>query len=229
MFQDWDRKWRADPAPLTVLTRRWTDSAEVQEIVNGMSAEDKELFNTRDITQGIAREISQENAQATLTASSVARALTWTEIRKDATTQRCLTDLNRDVTAQLMRIDLLSDEAVLAIQDKWLARDYSWFQADKLNDRYLSCVDGVQPPTPVPTPAPTRRTCKSRKLNPCTAPPIDWYQPRCSERHGSGWNKVGWQHCAGVGGGRYRCEKTWTCSQRHDAANCCGRVADEWR
>ena len=30
MFQDWDRSWRAHPAPLAVVTRRWSDSAEVQ-------------------------------------------------------------------------------------------------------------------------------------------------------------------------------------------------------
>jgi len=224
MFQDWDRSWRASPSPLTVQTRRWIDSAEVQEVVNTMSAENKELFNVPDLTQAIQREISDENARIVLTDTSLRKALTWNEIRDDGATQACLNGLSRDVSAKLMRIDLLDEVAVLTIQQQWLAGDYSWFDAASLQARYLSCVEGVvvtDPPTPAPTPAPTQRTCTSNKKNPCTAHPIDWYQPSCSNRHGSGYVKVGWEHCSAVFGGRYLCRRTWTCSQSWNGGDCC--------
>ena len=81
-----------------------------------MSAENKELFNVPDLTQAIPREISDENARIVLTDTSLRKALTWNEIRKDGETQACLNDLNRDVSAKLMLIDSLDEVAKLTIQ-----------------------------------------------------------------------------------------------------------------
>jgi len=224
MFEAWDSSWRANPSPITVITRRWSDSTEVQGLLNSMSAADKELFNVPDVTPAMSREISQENAQVALVDTSLKKAQTWNEIKGDQDRLSCLTALSRDVSAQLMRIDMLKDADVLIIQQQWLAGDYSWFVAGVLNDRYLRCVKGVQvptpAPTPVPTPAPQPRNCKSLKKNKCTAHPIDWYQPSCSI-HGQGYKRSGWEHCSAVFGGRYLCQKTWTCSQQHDANDCC--------
>jgi len=224
MFEAWDGSWRENPAPITVITRRWIDSVDVQSIINSMSAADKELFNVPDVSGAMSSEISNENAQLALVDASLRRALVWNEIQSDSTRLSCLNSLSRDVSAQLMRIDLLTDSDVLIIQQQWLAGNYSWFVANSLNARYLSCVDGVTPPTPaptpVPTPAPTTRDCNDIKKNPCTAHPIDWYQPKCTI-HGSGYREVGWEHCSAIFGGRYLCQKLWTCSQRHDAPNCC--------
>jgi len=223
MFKDWDGSWRAHPAPITVVTRRWTDSADVQDVLNSKSPEDREIFNVADITHAISTQISNENAQVTLTASSVRRAQAWREIENDPAVQTCLNDLSRDVTAQLVRIDLLDDLEILTIQLKWLAGDYTWFKADSLNARYVQCVDSVEvtpAPTPVPTPAPTQKTCTDTKRNGCTAHPIDWYQADCST-HGAGYTRIGWEYCSTVFSGRYICRRTWTCSQAHDAPDCC--------
>lgn len=76
-------------------------------------------------------------------------------------------------------------------------------------------------PTPAPAPLPTWKPCKDTKRNYCTAHPIDWYQPSCSSAHGSGYVKVSWEHCNTVFSARYICERIWTCTQDHGAADCC--------
>jgi len=158
MFTDWDRSWRTNPAPLTIATRRWVDSADIQEVVNTMSAADRELFNSPDISQAIQREISDENAKVSLTDTSVRQALTWGEIQDDQATQSCLNNVRRDITAKLMHIDLLDEPAVLMIQQQYLGGDYSWFEAGRLHDRYMDCVRDVEPtdaPTEEPGPSDT--------------------------------------------------------------------------
>merc|ERR1711920_962573 len=40
MFRSWDSTWRTSPAPLTLLTRRWIDLVEVQEVVFGLPADE---------------------------------------------------------------------------------------------------------------------------------------------------------------------------------------------
>jgi len=224
MFQAWDSSWRANPAPQTIITRRWADSAEVQSIINSMSDADKELFNVPDVTQAMSREITEENAKCALVDSSLRKALTWNELQGDQARLSCLRALSRDVSAQMMRIDLLTDSDVLIIQQQWLSGNYSWFVARSLHDRYLGCVDGVQAPTPaptpVPTPAPKKRNCSSIKKNKCTAHPLKWYQAKCSI-HGQGYKRIGWERCGA--GGKDICEKLWTCTQRHGASDCCRR------
>merc|ERR1719330_2043264 len=152
MFQDWDNSWRSSPAPLTVVTRRWIDSAEVQGIINSMPAEDQALFQSPDVSAAIRREISKENAMVTLVDTSVKKALTWREIRDYPACKGCLENLERDVTRKLILIDQLDDATLWVIQEQWLAGNYSWFKAASLQDRYLQCVDGVEAPTPAPQP-----------------------------------------------------------------------------
>ena len=54
------------PISLTIQTRRWIDYAEVREIVNTMSADNKELLNAFDLTPAIQREISDGIATSDL-------------------------------------------------------------------------------------------------------------------------------------------------------------------
>lgn len=167
MFTNWNSAWRANSVPLTVTTRRWTDSADVQSIVNSMPEEDQALFDSPDITFGIRREISEEHAKIALVDTSVRKALAWKEIQGDRATESCLKSLLRKVTAKLMRINLLDDSKVLIIQHDWLTGDYSWFEADSMHDGYLDCVKNVQPdPTEAPTeaPHPTDRLLTDGKL-----------------------------------------------------------------
>jgi len=146
MFQEWDRSWRAHPAPLTVSTRRWIDSAEVQEIVNSMSAEHQALFDSPDISFAIRREITDENARVALTDTSVRRALAWRETQQMPAVRSCLTAVSREVSGKLMKIEGLNDAKLLIIQGQWLSGNYSWFQASSFQDRYLSCVETVEIP-----------------------------------------------------------------------------------
>merc|ERR1740129_1019096 len=223
MFKAWEGSWRANPSPITVITRRWTDSTEVQGIINSMSAADKELFNVPDVTPAMSREIGEEGAQVAMTDSSLRKAMNWKEVQGDQTTLSCLNGLSRDVSAQLMRIDLLNDNDVLMIQQQWLSGDYSWFVAGSLKERYMRCVEGVKVPTPAPTPVPTPRPyfrgCKDIKKNGCTAHPLSWYQKECST-HGPGYGKIGSELCAGGLGGRYVCQKLWRCKQHHGKPHC---------
>jgi len=89
------------------------------------------------------------------------------------------------------------------------------------NTRY--CYDALYPKTLSLTPptAPVEKMCSDTRRNPCTAHPIDWYQPSCSREHGSGYEGVGWEYCAGIFGGRYICRRTWSCAQDPGAADCC--------
>jgi len=224
MFKAWEGSWRAHPSPIKIITRRWSDSTEVQGIINSMSAADKELFNVPDVTPAMSKVISEEGAQVALIDSSLRKALTWKEIRGDQTILSCLNGLSRDVSAQLIRIDLLTDPEVSRIQQQWLSGDYSWFVAGSLKQRYTRCVQGVKVPTPAPTPrptpAPSRKTCKVEEKNGCTAFPLSWYQAKCEAR-GYGWEKKGDEKCAFGLAGRYICEKRWTCTQPWGKPNCC--------
>merc|ERR1719350_2206286 len=89
------------------------------------------------------------------------------------------------------------------------------------NTRY--CYDALYPKvlSVIPPTAPVERTCTDTRKNPCTAHPIDWYQPSCSREHGSGYEGIDWEYCAGIFGGRYVCQRTWSCAQIHGAADCC--------
>jgi len=219
MFENWESSWRTHATPLRISTRRWIDSAEVQAIVHNMSVDDQALFSVPDATRAIAREISSENAKVSLVDTSVRLALAWTETRDYPAVEACLNILSRDVTDKLIRIELMTEADMLDIQTQWLAGNHSWFEADDFQDRYDGCVGSVEIPSPTPAPAP--KTCTDTKKNPCTAHPIDWYQPSCSSKHGHGYERIGWEHCSAVFGGRYICRKTWTCTQPHGAADCC--------
>jgi hypothetical protein len=143
MFNQWDRSWRSSPEPLTIVTRRWIDSAEVQEIVNAMSVEDKDLFYRDDISPIMQSEISEENAKIMMVEHSIKQALSWITTDNNQVMRSCLTNLNRDVLTKRLQIDGLDDVAVLLIQQQWLNRDYSWFASDSLRGRYLSCVSNA--------------------------------------------------------------------------------------
>jgi hypothetical protein len=140
MFKQWGDSWRSSPEPLTVETRRWIDSADVQEIVNTMSAQDADLFYMDDISPITQREISEENSELMKVETSLKLALSWIATQNDRAMRSCLEQLNRDVLTKRLEVNLLDEADVLIIQNQFLNRDYSWFEADHFRERYLSCV-----------------------------------------------------------------------------------------
>jgi len=53
--------------------------------------------------------------------------------------------------------------------------------------------------------------CEDTVKNPCTAHPINLYQPSCDVEHGEGYEGINWEHCDAGLGGRYICRKKFTC------------------
>jgi len=149
-FQSWERTRNQSPVPLTVSTRSWIDSADVQEIVNLMSPADKALFNSPVISLTIQGKISEDNAMVFMSDSSIKRALTWKETRSNEPAQSCLSALRKDVSAKLIKISSLDDAQVVIIQEKFLQKDYSWFESGRFEDRYQKCVAGINKVTPAP-------------------------------------------------------------------------------
>merc|ERR1711972_536678 len=85
------------PSPIKLITRKWSDSEDVQEVVNSMSDEDKKLFDSPGIWPELSRMITEESAKVALSESSVSKALEWKESRDDQVVMSCLTALRRDV------------------------------------------------------------------------------------------------------------------------------------
>lgn len=97
-----------------------------------------------------------------------------------------------------------------------LSHTGEWTMQCKCSDFW----DGPKCQNPTP-----KRHCSIKKYNPCTAHPIAWYQPSCTE-HGKGFKKVDWEHCAGGFSGRYVCLWEYTCqspSSTESYYECCER------
>merc|ERR1719422_1242827 len=97
MFRSWDSTWRASPAPLTLVTRRWIGLVDVQEIVFGLPSDELMLFFTDTISPIIQNRISVENAAIMKVESSVRQALSWLATASDATLRTCLENLRDDI------------------------------------------------------------------------------------------------------------------------------------
>lgn len=62
LFNSWQKTWRTNPKPISVLTSKWRDSRDVQGIVNFFSEPDWRLFMLRDISSVVQEMISKEIA-----------------------------------------------------------------------------------------------------------------------------------------------------------------------
>jgi len=140
MFRSWDSTWRSSPAPLTLVTRRWIDLVDVQEIVFGLPPDQLMLFFTDTISPIIQNRISVENAAIMKVESSVEQALSWLATESDATLRTCLENLRDDISRKRIGIDAMDDAQVLAIQTQFLNSDLSWFESDTYESRYTGCV-----------------------------------------------------------------------------------------
>jgi len=140
MFRSWDSTWRASPAPLTLVTRRWIDLVDVQEVVFGLPSDELMLFFTDTISPIIQNRISVENAAIMKVESSVRQALSWLATASDATLRTCLENLRDDIQRKRIGVDAMDDSQVLAIQGQFLNSDLSWFESDDYQSRYTSCV-----------------------------------------------------------------------------------------
>jgi len=140
MFRSWDSTWRASPAPLTLVTRRWIDLVDVQEIVFGLPSDELMLFFTDTISPIIQNRISVENAAIMKVESSVRQALSWLATASDATLRTCLENLRDDIQRKRIAIDAMDDSQVLAIQTQFLNSDLSWFESADYQSRYTNCV-----------------------------------------------------------------------------------------
>merc|ERR550532_3505036 len=140
MFRSWDSTWRTSPAPLTLVTRRWIDLVDVQEVVFGLPADQMMLFFTDTISPIIQKKISVENAAIMKVESSVRQALSWLATASDATLRSCLEKLRDDIQRKRIVIDAMDDSQVLAIQAQFLNSDLSWFESGTYESRYKNCV-----------------------------------------------------------------------------------------
>merc|ERR1719350_1531426 len=140
MFRSWDSTWRQNPAPLTLVTRRWIDLVEVQEVAFGLPPDQMMLFFTDTISPIIQKKISVENSAIMKVESSVRQALSWLATAADATLRTCLENLRDDIQRKRIGIDAMDDSQVLAIQAQFLASDLSWFESATYESRYSSCV-----------------------------------------------------------------------------------------
>jgi hypothetical protein len=50
LFRSWDSTWRQSPAPLTLVTRKWIDLVEVQEVVFGLPQDQMMMFFMESIS-----------------------------------------------------------------------------------------------------------------------------------------------------------------------------------
>jgi len=140
MFRSWDATWRTSPAPLTLVTRRWIDLVEVQEVVFGLPPDQMMLFFTETISPIIQKKISVENTAIMKVESSVRQALSWLAAASDATLRTCLENLRDDIQRKRIGVDAMDDAQVLAVQAQFLKSDLSWFESDDYHDRYTACV-----------------------------------------------------------------------------------------
>jgi len=140
MFRSWDATWRANPAPLTLATRRWIDVVEVQEVVFGLPPDQMMMFFTESISPIIQKKISVENSAIMKVESSTRQALSWLAAKNDATLRSCLENLRDDIQRKRIGIDALDDSQVLAIQAQFLNSDLSWFESETYESRYTTCV-----------------------------------------------------------------------------------------
>jgi len=144
MFTDWSASWQMAPAPMSLGTRRWTDLADVQEILSSMPDETRDLFNSPDYTLQVQADISEESAVVTLVGTSVAQALAWTETRDDPAAESCLTDLGSKVSVKRAHIELLDFAGVAAIEQQVLTGNHSWFEADSFRADFSECVSAIE-------------------------------------------------------------------------------------
>jgi len=140
MFRSWDSTWRANPAPLTLVTRRWIDLVEVQEVAFGLPPDQMMLFFTDTISPIIQKRISVENSAIMKVESSVRQALSWLATAADATLRTCLENLRDDIQRKRIGIDAMDGSQVLAIQAQFLNSDLSWFESNDYHSRYTNCV-----------------------------------------------------------------------------------------
>merc|ERR1719422_359151 len=140
MFRSWDATWRTSPAPLTLVTRRWIDLVEVQEVVFGLPPDQMMMFFTESISPIIQKRISVENSAIMKVESSTRQALSWLAAKNDATMRSCLENLRDDIQRKRIGIDGMDDSQVLAIQAQFLNSDLSWFESATFESRYTSCV-----------------------------------------------------------------------------------------
>merc|ERR550532_3697433 len=140
MFRSWDATWRQSPAPLSLVTRRWIDLVEVQEVVFGLPPDQMMMFFVDSISPIIQKKISVENAAIMKVESSVRQALSWLATASDATLRSCLENLRDDISRKRIGIDAMDDSQVLAIQAQFLQYDLSWFESDDYQSRYTNCV-----------------------------------------------------------------------------------------
>jgi len=140
MFRSWDATWRQSPAPLSLVTRRWIDLVEVQEVVFGLPPDQMMMFFVDSISPIIQKKISVENAAIMKVESSVRQALSWLATASDATLRSCLENLRDDIQRKRIGIDAMDDSQVLAIQAQFQNSDLSWFESGDYETRYTGCV-----------------------------------------------------------------------------------------
>merc|ERR1719493_37066 len=120
MFATWDASFRQKPAALTVVTRRWIDLVDVQEVVFGLPPDQMMLFFTDTISPIIQNRISVENAAIMKVESSVRQALSWLATASDATLRTCLENLRDDIQRKRIGIAAMDDAQVLTVQRQFL-------------------------------------------------------------------------------------------------------------
>jgi len=140
MFRSWDATWRTSPAPLTLVTRRWIDLVEVQEVVFALPPDQMMMFFTESISPIIQKKISVENSAIMKVESSTRQALSWLAAESDANLRSCLENLRDDIQRKRIGIDAMDDSQVLAIQAQFLKQDLSWFESETYESRYTTCV-----------------------------------------------------------------------------------------
>jgi len=140
MFKSWDSTWRQNPAPLTLVTRRWIDLVEVQEVAFTLPHDQLMMFFTDSISPIIQKRISVENTEIMKIESSVRQALSWLATKSNANMRSCLDNLRDDISRKRIGIDALDDSQVLTIQAQFLKSDLSWFESETYRSRYTTCV-----------------------------------------------------------------------------------------
>lgn len=142
LFRKWQLAWRHHPAPITAWTRRWLDSVDVQAIVLVFPDHLYQLFVMDSITPFMQKIISEENAKNKRLMTTAQRAIEW---KGNQTWRHCLTPLLSEIETKQMMIDTeLDDLKALQIGIAHSKGNFSFFQANDFESKFLHCVGGAE-------------------------------------------------------------------------------------